>query len=336
MKSVCVFTNNKNKFNKLYLTNRIDINYLDYSELDNNIFLNYVDLILVDTAYNNISAFIKKLQQTTQLPYILIISKKTNNTITDSYYFDIIYTDDDLSELGIYLINYFNKQSDLAEFDIVDIMQMISMEQKTILLKIATEKETGFISFLNGVPFHVIYNKVNKSLEGKKAFTEIVNKKHNYFKLYPYKANLQQNLEGNLTSLLMDAMCFIDEDLNQSNYHNEKSKQINFDDCIDQFSRVRGFLGYGIFNNNCDCIDLKVNFNEINQNKDFGDILLKMYNLVSKIGFGKLSYIELESEKCFLLIQYSFEKKVNIMLFLEKTGNIPIAKIVLQKTINNF
>ncbi len=337
MKSVCVFTNNKNKFNKVLTLNNIHIQYCEHSEIDTcgfN-FFDFIDLIVVDDSNIDIKIFTQKLQKHTQIPYIIMNSTKSSDFQTDSCYFDIIKTDDNLIELGNYLNNYFKKQNDLAEFDIVDIMQMISIEQKTTLLKIANDDKFGFIAFLKGTPFYANYKTEIKYYEGKKAFIELVNKKHNYFKLYPYKDNLQQNLEGNLTSLLMDAMCSIDEETTVPE-EIDSSVKSDYDSYLESAKTVKGFLGAGIFNGEGNFLSLKVNFQEINQNKDFGNVLLKMHSLLLKVGFGKINYIEIESEKGFLLMMHSLEKNINVILFLEKSTNIPIAKITLQKTINSL
>lgn len=334
MKSVCVFTNNKNKFNKVLVLNNIHIQYIEHSEIDNCDY-NFIDLIVVDDSNIDIKIFTQKLQKMTQIPYIIMNSNKSNDFLKDACYFDVVKTDDNLIELGNYLNNYFKKQSDLAEFDIVDIMQMISIEQKTTLLKIANDDRFGFIAFLKGVPYYANYKTDINYFEGKKAFIELVNKKHNYFKLYPYKENLQQNLEGNLTSLLMDAMCFIDEE-NTNIEEIPVTNKSDYDFYLESAKNIKGFLGAEIFNNEGNFLSLKVNFQEINQNKDFGNVLLKMHSLLLKVGFGKINYIEIESEKGFLLMMHSTEKSINIILFLEKNTNIPIAKITLQKIISSF
>ncbi len=194
------------------------------------------DLIVIEAPKEEIELehFTHLLELKCDIPYILIYK---NNETNQEFYSPMMLTkfqisDDIIPLLTNRIYNFFSnkKQNDLSLFELTDIMQMISAEQKTISLKVVSDNRIGIIAFKNGAPYYSKVNYGKEVLEGHIAVFKMLMWKNPNYKLAVSQDNLPKNIDMGLTFLLMEGMRYQDEYFEEERILESEDVQENYED----------------------------------------------------------------------------------------------------------
>lgn len=300
------------------------------------------DLIIMEAPKNmgELEYFSHILELKCDIPYILICKTVGNN---DEFYSPMMLTKFQISEYMIPLLtdrisNFFSskKQNDLSLFELPDIMQMISAEQKTISLKVVSENRVGIIAFRNGVPYYGKVIQKKEIIEGHLAVFKMLMWKNPNYKLIITQDDLPKNIEMGLTFLLMEAMKYQDEYLEEEKLKSFDNISDDYEYLLNPFSEIPDFMGAGVFSEVGDLLGIITTNEDLNKERIglmLCNVLIHAKKITEKIGFGRTEFILIESEAGSFLAINSIKTKINLILFLGKNSNIPKAKMLLQKTV---
>ena len=329
-----------NKINKEFSKDFVKYSITEIDKLKNIT----ADFLILETKSKNIEILINKLEILSTIPYIIITEDSSNSIQKNKsiHLLDIINYNE-LKNIDNKIKNYFSKikQDEFSIFEITDVMQMISMEKKTIALKVIYKDKIGAIAFKKGLP---IYAKaiINKKVEfGIEAAFKIISWDNIKFKLIKIIGEIPTNLETDLPNLLMGAMHYKDK-INFMNEGTQKkfisktnnSSKIDCKNIIDTFNKVTGYIGISIFKENKKLCSNQSN-NSYIKNTDLKSHINKITTLVktmlNNMGFQKFESILLATETSSVIIYHNQEDKLDIILFLEKDSNVALSKVIIKK-----
>jgi len=298
------------------------------------------DFLILETPEKGLDKLINQLEVLSSIPYI-VITKNISKKYHALHLLDILdYTE--LNNLAEKVNNCFKKvkQEEFSIFEITDVMQMISMEKKTIALRVIGDGKVGSIAFENGMP---IYSKaiIDKQVEyGIESAFKIISWDNIKFKLIRIIGEIPNNMEIDLTNLLMGAMQYKDEIdyIKEDNEKNKRNKKDNHElDCesiINTLSKISGYIGISIFKNNKEICVNHIN-NSYIKNKYLKTYVNKITKLVKTmlkdIGFKKFDSILLATETSSAIIEHDEKNKLDVILFLEKNSNMALSKVIIKK-----
>lgn len=337
---IVLFYENLDIFNKI--NKELNKDFIKYSINEINKLKNITaDLLILETKSKNIEKLINKLEILSTIPCI-IITDNTSRKYQSIHLLDVI-NHNEIENINNKIDNCFKKvkQDEFSIFEITDVMQMISMEKKTIALRIISENKIGAIAFKEGLP---IYAKaiINKKVEfGIEAAFKVISWDNIKFKLIKVIGEIPVNLKTDLTNLLMGAMQYKDElDYLAKDTKKNTIAKTNINsklDCksiINTLKKVTGYVGISIFKENKKlCSDYSNNSNI--KNTDLKSHINKITTLVkimlNDMGFQKFESILLATETNSAIIYHDKDDKLDIILFLEKDSNMALSKIIIKK-----
>jgi hypothetical protein len=292
------------------------------------------DFLIIEVNHNNLDKIIDEIELTSNTPYIIITNKIPSKNYNSLHLLEII-TYNEINDIDKKIKIYFNKAKldGFSIFEITGVMQMISMERKDIALKVTSDDKIGVLVFKEGRP---IYSKsiINKKKEeGILSAFKILSWDNIKFKLVKVIGEIENNLDIDITNLLMKAMQYKDEEeLSNKNNH----IKLNSEEIIKQFKGLNGYIGGYILKDGKELFNHHLN-NSYIKNKDLKKHLDKINNLVgtmlNDIGFKNFESIVLSTETSSAIIQHDYENKLDLILFIEKDSNIPLSKVIIKKVM---
>ncbi len=343
--NIVFFYENLNIFDKI--RENLDKDFISYPIEKLNKLKNLTtDFLIIETKSKDIPNLINQLEIISSTPYIIITSQ-----IPEKYHslhlLDIINYNE-INNITNKVNTYFNKvkHDEYSIFEITDVMQMISMEKKTIALKIIAENKVGAIAFKNGTP---LYAKaiINKKVEfGIESAFKIISWDNIKFKLIKIIGEIPVNLDIDLPNLLMGAMQYKDEinyliEDTQKNIIPEITKSTNID-CQNisiTLNKISGYIGISIFKeNNILCNEHSKN--SYIKNKDLkshvNKVTLLVKTMLNDMGFQNFDSILLATETSSVIIYHDEEDKLDVVLFLEKNSNMALSKVIIKKIMSEI
>ena len=300
------------------------------------------DFLILETSSDKIEEMIDKLELNFSIPYI-IISKNIIHKYHGLYLVDVI-EDHSVSEIKNKMVEYFKKikSDEFSIFELPDVMQMVAMERKDIAIRIfSSKKDVGAIAFKKGRPIYAKSITKEKTELGLEAALKMLSWDNIKFKLVKVIGEVPQNLDIDLTNLLMGAMQYKDEQsyINENKEKDNKLDTARINGIIKQLQSIVGYLGLAFFKDNkkiCDDYSEHSSINSIELKDRIYTINKLITNIPHELGTKNFKSLLLSSEFGSTVIEHDSENNIDGTLFLKKNSNIPLSKVMMRKVMINF
>jgi DNA-binding response OmpR family regulator len=232
--------------------------------------------------------------------------------------------------------------------DLVTVMQIINMEQKTSALQIDIDDKIGTIYFIEGEIRHAEYD----GLVGEDAVSKLITLDEGIISVKNIKGKVKRTVEIPFVQYLMNMMKIIDESrrdrktrLEQPKKMKKKSKIVKnkeeamaIEEILKTLKEVNGYLGAGIFTPQGEILGGSTEISGIHFEEAgsvIHDTLSNSKSVSKNVGFGSLDMLQLYSEMGIIFAKCYDDGKLHFhtILVIKNDGNVAMAKLKLNKTV---
>lgn len=251
------------------------------------------------------------------------------------------------------LLNQFKKEKErtvtFESIDLVTVMQIINMEQKTSALQIDIDDKKGTIYFVQGEIIHAEYD----ALEDEEAVSKLITLEEGIISVKNIKGKVKRTMEIPFVQYLMNMMKIIDErrrdreaasgnpkkELKKSKKGKNKEDSMAIEEILKTLTEVKGYLGAGVFTPQGEILGGSTEISGIHFEEAgsvIHDTLSNSKTMAKNVGFGILDMIQLYSEIGIIFAKCYNDGKLHFhtILVIKTDGNVAMAKLKLNKTVD--
>jgi CheY-like chemotaxis protein len=250
------------------------------------------------------------------------------------------------------LLKQFKKEKErtvtFESIDLVTVMQIINMEQKTSALQIDINDKKGTIYFVEGEIVHAEYD----GLEDEEAVSKLITIDGGVISVKNIKGKAKRTMEIPFVQYLMNMMKTIDEgrrdrqvkldkqkkELKKSKKDKKEEEHMAVEEILKTLKEVNGYLGAGVFTPQGEILAGSTEISGIHFEEAgsvIHDTLSNSKTMAKNVGFGNLDMIQLYSEMGIIFAKCYDDGKLHFhtILVIKTDGNVAIAKLKLNKTV---
>jgi len=226
--------------------------------------------------------------------------------------------------------------------DLVTVMQIINMEQKTSALQIDIDNKRGTIYFVEGEIIHAEYD----GLEDEEAVSKLITFDEGVISVKNIKGKVKRTMEIPFVQYLMNMMKIIDErrrdrqvQLDNQKKENNKEERMAIEEILNTLKEVNGYLAAGVFTPQGEILGGSTDLSGIHFEEAgsvIHDTLSNSKTMAKNVGFGNLDMIQLYSEMgvIFAKCYNDGDLHFHTILVIKTDGNVAMAKLKLNKTVD--
>lgn len=236
--------------------------------------------------------------------------------------------------------------------DLVTVMQVINMEKKTSALEVDVDGNLGMIFFMDGEIVHAEFD----DLEGEEAVLKLIAQPSGRISVRKIKNKVKRTIKTPFVKHMMNIMQTVDEIRRVEESSEALKREANpplkplpgfhvdkkaMKDALETLNEVNGFIAAGMFSAHG---ELMVGTDEISRfhfeksGAVMHEILRDAKIMSSNMALGKVEMFQVHSELGVIFAMCACEGDIHfhIILIIEPSGNVGMAKIRLNKVVDSL
>ena len=250
------------------------------------------------------------------------------------------------------LLEHFKEEKEKVvtseSINLITVMQIINLEEKSSVLEIGINDKKGYIYFVDGEIYHAEYD----GLEGERAVMKLVTLDRGVISVKKINKKVKRTMEVPFVHYMMEIMKTIDElrrdqqaqlkkEGKKIRKNNIKESQMAIEEILKTLADVNGYLGAGVFTPQGEILAGSTDISGIHF-EEAGSLIHDTLNnskaMAKKVGFGNLDMLQLYSEMGTVFAKCYNEGSLHFhtILVIKSDGNIAMAKLKLEKVVNQL